>query len=335
MAAGFAIAMVVALFGYGFIARLQLVVSIASGILIIGLIALTWQHVDISAALTHPDGSWMLAGTAAVLVFSFVGLLWANSAADLARYQRPGSAGASSMLWSTIGATVPTFLLISYGALLAASDSQIAAGLVENPFDTIGILLPSWYPVPLVAALALGLISAVVVTIYSGGFALKAIGLGTSRVVAVAIVGVLVVGGAFALTVVGTGYTMLFRDLATTLAVPVAAWAGIFAADTMIRTRALDAESLLRSGGLYPSVHWVNLPALVVISAIGLGLTTATASWLGWQGFLFPLLNVPLDSALAGTDVGVFVALGLGLLVPIVSGIPGIRKQESTARRSG
>ena len=40
---------------------------------------------------------------------------------------------------------------------------------------------------------------------------------------------------------------MLFRDLATTLAVPVAAWAGIFAADIMIRNRPYDAESLLKS----------------------------------------------------------------------------------------
>lgn len=335
MAGGFVIAGVIALFGYGLIAKFQLVVSILSGVLIIGLIALTWEYVDVATALTHPDGSWMLAGTAAVLVFSFVGLLWANSSADLARYQRPGTAGASSMLWTTIGATIPTFLLISYGALLAASSERIATGLLEDPFHTLGDLLPIWYPAPLIAAVALGLISGVVVTIYSGGFALKAIGVNTSRALAVVVVGVLVVAGAFALILVGTGYTMLFRDLATTLAVPIAAWAGIFAADTMIRNRALDAESLLKAGGVYASVNWVNLVMLFVISALGFGLTTATASWLGWQGYLFPLLGVSVDSALAGTDLGVFVALLLGLLVPIVSGVPGIRKQEATARRSG
>jgi hypothetical protein len=37
---------------------------------------------------------------------------------------------------------------------------------------------------------------------------------------------------------------------------------------------------------------------------------------------------VPVDSDLAGTDVGVLIALGLGLLLPIVSGIPAIRRQE-------
>ena len=329
LGAGLVIAVVVALFGYGMLAKFQLVVSVISGILVIGVIALTFSYVDLSAALTNPDGSWLLAGTVAVLVFSFIGLLWANSVGDLARYQRVGSSGAGAMLSTTFGAAVPTFLLISYGALLAASNPQIADGLLTVPFDTIGRLLPVWYPVPLIAAVALSLVSGIIVTIYSGGFALKSVGISLGRPVAAIITAVLVGGGAFLLTVVSADLTMLFRDLATTLAVPIAAWAGIFAADTMIRNRRYHADSLLAKGGIYPTVHWVNLPAFLVITAIGFGLTTASVAGLTWQGFLWPLLGVPLDSALAATDLGVFAALLLGLLVPIVAGIPGIRRQEA------
>ena len=39
--------------------------------------------------------------------------------------------------------------------------------------------------------------------------------------------------------------------------------------------------------------------------------------------------TIGLDTDLAGTDLGVFVALVLGLLLPIVAGIPAIRKQEA------
>lgn len=233
------------------------------------------------------------------------------------------------MLWTSFGAAVPTFVLISYGALLAASNEQLAEGLVSQPFDTIGRLLPVWYPAPLIAAVALSLISGVIVTIYSGGFALKAAGLSLGRPVAAVVTAVLVAGGAYLLTTVSTDLTMLFRDLATTIAVPVAAWAGIFAADTMIRNRRYHSESLLRRGGVYPTVHWVNLPAFVVATALGFGLTTASLAALSWQGYLWPLIGVPLDSPLAGTDLGVLAALALGLLVPIVAGIPGIRKQEA------
>jgi hypothetical protein len=168
-----------------------------------------------------------------------------------------------------------------------------------------------------------------VVTIYSGGFALSTLGLSFSRPVSAIVTAVLVAAGAYLLTAVSADLTMLFRDIATTVAVPVAAWAGIFAADTMIRKRRYHSDSLLKRGGIYPTIHWLNLPAFLVITAIGFGLTTATVTGLGWQGYLFTAAGLPLDGALAGTDLGVFAALLLGLLVPIVAGIPSIRRQEA------
>ncbi|HEY9498101.1 MAG TPA: cytosine permease [Terrimesophilobacter sp.] len=333
LAVGFLLALVIAFFGYGLIARIQLGLSIVSGLLVVGLVAITWPAVDITTALTVSDGPWILLVTGAVLVFSFVGLVWAVSSADLARYQRPGSSGASSMLWSTFGSTLPAFLLIAYGALLAASDPQVAAGLVDRPFDTIALLIPSWYPIPLVAALALSLLSGVVVTIYSGGFALQAIGATMRRSASVVVVGVALAAVALLLAFSVGDFNQLLRDVATSLAVPVAAWAGIFAAEMMIRNRRFDSPSLLKRGGVYPDVHWVNLAMLLVASAVGFGLTTATVGWLGWQGYLFGALGVPLSSDLAGSDLGVFVALLLGVLTPIVAGIPAIRRQEQDGGR--
>jgi hypothetical protein len=98
----------------------------------------------------------------------------------------------------------------------------------------------------------------------------------------------------------------------------------------MIRNRRFETDSLLNRGGVYPDVQWINLSSLVVVSIIGFGLTSATVDWLGWQGYLFPIFGVDAASDLAATDVGVFVALLLGLLTPIVAGIPAIRRQEST-----
>ena len=97
----------------------------------------------------------------------------------------------------------------------------------------------------------------------------------------------------------------------------------------MIRNRRYESESLTKRGGVYSDIRWVNLVGLLLISAIGLGLTTATISWLSWQGYAFGLLGVPLGSELAASDIGVLVALVLGILLPIVAGIPAIRKQEA------
>jgi purine-cytosine permease-like protein len=324
------IAVFIAFAGYPMIARLQLILSILSLALIIGLIVMTWQLIDLGTALSTPDGSWLLTITGAVLVFSFVGLVWANSGADLARYQRVTSSGAGSMLWATFGATVPTFLLIGYGVLLAASNPDLARGFVLSPLDTLAGLLPLWYPIPLIAATVLSLLSGIIITLYSGGFALKALGVNVSRSWSVVVIALPLTGlamlFAFGIT---EGLSDLFRDAATTLAVPTAAWAGIFAAEMMIRNRRFESESLVRRGGVYADVRWGNLLGLLIITGIGFGLTSATVSWLSWQGYFFTLLGVPLDGDLGGTDLGVLVALGLGILLPIIAGIPAIRRQEA------
>lgn len=325
---GVVIAIAIAILGYGLIAPVQLAISVIAGVLVAGFIALTWAEIDLQAALTVGDGPWLLLVTGAVLVFSFVGLVWAVSSADLARYQRPGSSGAASMLWSSFGAMIPAFVLISYGALLAASNPALASGLVEEPFATLGSALPAWYPIPLLAAVGLSVLSGVIVTIYSGGFALQSAGIRMPRAAAAAIVGVLVLGAALALALLVGDVALILRDAATTLAVPVAAWAGIFAGEMMIRSRRFESTSLLHRGGVYPDVNWVNLAMLLVASAIGLGLVSASVPALAWEGYLWGVFGVADGSVLADTDLGVLVALGLGLLTPIVAGIPAVRRQE-------
>lgn len=330
LAVALILALVVAFAGYPLIARVQLVLSVASGILVVGLIVLTAEYLDIATALTTPDGSWLLTVTGAVLVFSFVGLVWANSGADLARYQRAESSGRSSMLWATFGATLPSFALIAWGALLAASNQGIAAGFLSSPLDTLSLMLPLWYPIPLIAATVLSLLSGIVIMLYSGGFALQAMGVRVRRQWSIVIVGIALLALALVFTFgINGGITELFRDVATTIAVPTAAWAGIFAAEMMIRNRRFEAVSLTTRGGVYPDVRWVNFVGLLLISAVGFGLSSATVTWLGWQGYVFALIGVPLNGDLATSDVGVLVALALGLLLPIVAGIPAIRRQEA------
>jgi purine-cytosine permease-like protein len=329
---GFVLAVIIAYGGYGLISVVQLVVSVISGVAIVGFIALTVHDVNVATALSTPDGPWILVITGAVLVFSFVGLAWANSSADVARYQRPGSSGAASMLWATFGAALPSFVLIAYGALLAASNSKLAAAIATDPLNSLGHLLPSWYPVPLLAATALSLLSGVVLAIYSGGFALQSAGLQLRRSLSTMLVGILTLLIALFIALSITNFNQLFRDFSTTVAVPVAAWAGIFGSEIMIRKRRFDSHSLLVRGGVYEDVRWGNLTALVLISGIGFGLLSANLPGLGWEGYLYSALGVPLTSQLATSDLGVLVALILGLLVPLVLGIPAIRRQEKAVR---
>ena len=331
--AGLVIAALVAGFGFGLIAVVSAIVSVISAILVVGFIVLTASYVDLDAALALPDGDWMLLVSGAVLVFSVVGLAWANSSGDVARYQAKGTYGSSAVLFAAFGATIPAFLLISWGALLAASNAVLAEGLAENPIDLVSRMLPLWYPAPLVAAIALSLISAAALALYSGGFAVLATGLRASRPAGV-VISILVTGALLALLIVVVpDAAALFGDVVTTLAVPVAAWAGIFGAETMIRTGRVHSPSLLRSRGVYPAIRWVNLVMLLIITGVGWGFSTATLGGLQWQGYLFTALGVDLTETIATSDPGVLVALVLGLLTPIVAGIPSLRRLQTGRTR--
>ncbi|QNE33959.1 purine-cytosine permease family protein [Leifsonia shinshuensis] len=322
----------VAFFGYGLVSRVQLVLTIASAVLIAVTIAATWRHVDMSRALAVPDALWTHVVTGAVLVFSYVGLAWAMSSAEVARYQRRRSSGAAGMLWATFGAGVPPFVLVSYGGLLAASDPRLADELASDPvggFVQLG--LPAWFPVPLLLAVALSLISALVLTIYSGGFTLDALGVRLGRRWSTVVVGaaIAVAGVVLALTV--SDLDVVIRGIPTALSVPVAAWAGIFAGEMMLRTRRFHHASLLTGGGVYPDWRWTNLTMLVVASAIGLGFVSSPLPWLAWEGYLFRLLGADPHAGIGASNVGVLLALGIGLVTPMVSGVRAVRRQERAA----
>ncbi len=294
LAGGLAIAVLIAFFGYALLARIQLVLTIVSGVLVIGLIAL---HLAVrrprSRRSRRPYGSWELTVTGAVLVFSFVGLVWANSAGDLARYQRPESSGRRDAALVAVrrhGAGVRAHRVrraargIQRGnrervpALAARHPRAHAAVVVSGPAAR------GDHPEPALrrhAVAVLGRIRA------AGDRCARA-----PRRYSVPIVAVLLAALTLVITfAVPGGNLELFRDGATTLAVPVAAWAGIFAAEMMIRKRRFESQSLLQRGGVYPDVRWLNLIALVVITVIGFGLTTATITWLSWQGYVFGLLG--------------------------------------------
>jgi NCS1 family nucleobase:cation symporter-1 len=205
----------------------------------------------------------------------------------------------------------------------------LARGLQTNPLAAIAGLLPAWYPIPLLAAAALGLLSGAVLTIYSSGFAVLALGLRLRRSMTTLVSAVLVLAAAAALLFLVPDFAAVARSLIITIAVPVAAWAGIFAAEMMIRTRRFHTASLLTPGGIYPQVRWLNLIGLVVISAISYGFVTSNVDGFRWEGFAFTAMGVGAADPFGASNVGVFIALLLGVLLPLAGGIGAIRRQEA------
>jgi len=333
LVAGFVIVMAAASSSVAVLLRLQLILTILTGILLIWLIVASWDAVHVSVAVNAGDGPWILVIGGAVLVFIACGLAWATGGGDFVRADGPATRSRGAAGWSMLGTALPLFVLVCYGALLAASNPRISDELATDPVGTLSGFLPGWAAALLIAAISLGLLSGAIVSAHSGVHAVRGIATDLARPWRLLVVGLLLALAAAALLAVlpregleGAGPAI--RDLAMTAAVPIAAWAGIFAAEQLIRTRRYDTASLLRRGGAYPAANWVNLVMLGVASAVGYGLITASLSWLSWQGFLFPLLGFDAGADFAATDIGVIVALVLGLITPLVAGIPRIRRQE-------
>ncbi|SEA74116.1 purine-cytosine permease family protein [Leifsonia sp. 21MFCrub1.1] len=326
------VAVAIAYVGYALVARVQLVLTIASAALIALMVAATWRHVDVSRALAVPDALWTHVVTGAVLVFSYVGLAWSMSGAEVARYQRPLSSGGAAMLWATFGAGVPPLLLVSYGGLLAASNPGLGAELARDPVrGLVQLGLPAWYPAPLLLAVGLSLVSALVLTVYSAGFTLDASGVKLGRRWSTLIAGAAIAAVGVALAATVTDLSTVIRGVPTALAVPVAAWVGVFSGEMMLRTRRFHQASLLTRGGVYPDWRWTNLALLAGATAVGLGTVSSPLPWLAWEGYLFRLVGVDPNAGIGASNIGVVIALAIGMFGVLVTAVPAVRKQEAAA----
>ncbi|TFC00243.1 MULTISPECIES: cytosine permease [unclassified Cryobacterium] len=321
------VATVVALFGYALIRSVQAVLAVAGAALVIAVMVLSAGLVDVGSALTVPDGSGFTVFGGVTLVFAYLGLAWASSGADLARYQGRSGSGSNAVLWLLAGVGVPALVLASWGALLVSSQGQRGADLAVDPVGTLAALLPAGLEWPLLLLGTVTVLSALILTLYSGGLAAAALSSGLPRAAGVALTAM---GAALLLLPSGgLGVRAAFLTVPLTLAIPVAAWSGLFSAETFVRANRYDTRSLLKRGGAYADVRWVNLAAFVVFSVVGWGLLVPGEGWSAWQGYLFEPLGIDPGGEFAATNPGVLIVFALGLATPLLAGIPAIRRQEN------
>ena len=329
---GVVVSMVVAIIGYALVVVVLRIAAIATGALALAIIVFAWPTSGWGRLGSAPFGDWMVVVEGAVLIFSVLGLAWASSGGDLARSQRVGSNRTATALWSGVGASVPMLVLVVFGAVVAIGRPNEQSVITSDPVRMLVSGAPEGLSILVVVALATGLVSALVVSLYSGGFAVQSLGVHLPRWSSVLLIGIVVAGGAAGLLVAAGSIGPLLVAYPTTLAVPVAAWTGILMGDLLLRRRRLATDSLLRRGGVYPDWRWPNVIGLVAVSAIGLGLVTADAAGLRWEGYLYRLVGVDTQGAVASADLGVPVALVLGLGLALVAGRRAVRRQETVGR---
>jgi NCS1 family nucleobase:cation symporter-1 len=325
------ITIVAGVLGFAFIMRLQTWITVATGVLTVVYVILSADDISWSTVSALPAGSAQAFVGALIFVMTGFGLGWVNAAADYSRYLPRRASSRGVFGWTTFGGALGPAVLIVFGLLLAGSSPQLAQDIGADPIGALAEVLPTWFLVPFVVVAVLGLVGGAVLDIYSSGLSLLAAGVRIPRHLAALVDGVIMLAGTVYVVFAADDFIGPFQGFLITLGVPIAAWCGVLLADIALRTRDYADADLFRPTGRYGDVRADAIGLVVLGTALGWGLVTnATAGWLDWQGYLLgPFGLGGKDGAWAFANLGVLVALAVGLLGTLLTARGRIRAQEA------
>lgn len=320
--------------GFTLIMRLQVVITVVTGVLTAIYVVLVLGHIDTTAIAALPSGSVPQVVGGLVFMMTGFGLGWVNLAADYSRYLPRTARSGGVVGWTTFGSSLAPVVLLFFGILLAGSDPDLDKAIAADPIGALTTILPTWFLVPFAVVAVLGLVGGAVLDIYSSGLALLSSGLRAPRWVAAGIDGVIMTLGSIYVVFLAGDFLGPFQGFLITLGVPVAAWCGIFVADVALRRADYAEADLYDPRGRYGSVRWTPIALILLGTAVGWGLiTNSFASWLGWQGYLLGAFGLGgRTGSWAYANLGVLAALVIGFAGTLVLDRRAIRAQEAETR---
>jgi purine-cytosine permease-like protein len=326
-----ALTIIAGVFGFRLIMKMQVVITVVTGVLTIVYLVLVRDHIHWHTVSAIPSGSTQSVIGCFMLFATGFGLGWVNAAADYSRYLPRRSSSRGVVWWTAFGGALGPAVLLVFGLLLAGSSQQLNSAIGSDPIGALGDLLDTWALVPFLIVVILGLIGGSVLDIYSSGLALLTAGLRVPRPVAAFFDGVIMVAGSIYVVFFANNFVSQFEGFLITLGVPIAAWCGVMLADILLRRRPYAEADLFSSRGVYGSVRAIPTFCLVAGTALGWGLVTNTsASWLTWQGYLLSPFGLGGKTGpWAFANLGVGVALAVGFVITVIATPRDVRREEA------
>lgn len=290
----------IGLFGHATIMWIQKWLTWLFGALTLVVIAFLAVTVDWAAAFALPAAPLEKIITGIGFIAAGTGIGWLSAGADYARYLPRATPSRRIVVATVAGAGIPLVVLISMGALMGSGKGGADLAAASDPVGAIGASLPPWMLVPYLLAAVAGLIASADLSMYSSGLNLLTGGIKVRRTTAVAVDATLITIGGLYITVIAQDFYGPFTTFLTLLAVPLTAWAAIFAVDMAGRASYEPAALLDTSPGsryFYTGgVSWPAIGAWLVAIVLGVLFTRAASgdavlfagplsdSWIGANG---------------------------------------------------
>jgi nucleobase:cation symporter-1, NCS1 family len=236
----------IGLLGHATLVWIQQVATWIFGALTLIVVIFLLQRTNWSTILAAHAGPWDSGVLATLSIISAgTGISWVNVGADYTRYLPHTVRGRAITGWSVLGATLPLFILILTGRLLASNMGDLASS--SNPVALIGSALPSWMAIPYLITAIGGLVTGADLSIYSSGLNLLALGVKMKRYQTVLIDGILMVVGSVYVMLIAQNFIGPFESFLELLAVFLTTWAAVFLVDMLLRRR-YDSSGLAQTG---------------------------------------------------------------------------------------
>lgn len=289
------------IYGHATIVRYTKYLTIAFAVFFLVLFGFVSSHAKLSYQPSHPlHGSSLIATILVGLTLVLAGALGpGNSSAEYARYLPADSSRKAIVWWSTSGAYLSAVFLSILGILAGTVVNM------NNPQTSMRALMPGWFYIPFLLMIFAGTMANGVLTTYSSGLTLQAMGLTARRTRTVLIDATL----ASAMTAYALFVSNFLTSMGNFLSLMVI-WYGpftaIFFVDVIMRSGMYDGEALLE--GSYPyafpkGFNWSGVIAMIS-GMVTAGLCINTTPWQG-----------PISKALNGADISPFVGVIVGGLV--------------------
>jgi purine-cytosine permease-like protein len=280
----------ISIYGHATIVRLSIYFTIGQTLVFVLLAWFILWHVNLHYSppqVSNGASVWALASVGFVIIASSP-LSWPTGA-DYTRYLPAGTPAKGIVIWTALGSFIPGVILTVLGALAGTAVDM------TDPQTSFAAILPKWFYPVFLLIIIVSSITNNVITAYSSGLALQAVGINARRAVTVLLDGVVAVS----LTVYALFISNFFDALNNFLSLSVAVLGpcvAIYITDSLLRRNQYDGLQLSDESPRSPfwydhGVRWSGVVAEVLGTVAALLCINS------------PVLVGPVSHALKGADL--------------------------------